>query len=155
VTELPVNDTLGLTALLKQETQKGNTMSNAVTIELATGRVVTLERLIIEDIYTGVTAGSPEELRQILIDIPLERVQTLDDEDAPFFMIEPPEGKMPRLAVVVELNSDKPVADGDEGDWSDLNVCWFIDEFPTDIIAHVSAMVRDIDWELNAANFAW
>jgi hypothetical protein len=142
-------------AFPEHETQKGNTMSNAVTIELASGRVVTLERLIIEDIYTGVTAGSPEELRQILIDIPLERVQTLDDEDSPFFMIEPPGGKRPRLAVVVELNSDKPVADGDEGDWSDLNICWFVDEFPTDIIAHVSAMVRDIDWDLNAANFAW
>ena len=59
-------------------------MTNAVTIDLASGRTVSLERLIIEDIYTGVTAGSPEELRQILIDIPLERVQALDDEDAPF-----------------------------------------------------------------------
>ena len=130
-------------------------MGNAVTLNLASGRTVSLERLIIEDIYTGVTAGSPEELRQILIDIPLERVQTLDDDDSPFFMIEPPAGDMPRLAVVVELNSDKPVRDGEEGDCSDLNVCWFVGEFPADILAHVSAMVRDIDWDLNAGNFAW
>jgi len=33
-------------------------MGNAVTIDLASGRTVSLERLIIEDIYTGVTAGS-------------------------------------------------------------------------------------------------
>ena len=57
-------------------------MGNAVSIDLASGRTVSLERLIIEDIYTGVTAGSPEELRQILIDIPLERFQALDGEDA-------------------------------------------------------------------------
>jgi hypothetical protein len=130
-------------------------MGNAVTIELATGRTLSLERLIIEDIYTGVTAGSPEELRQILIDIPLERVQALDDEDAPFYMIEPPEGNMPRFAVIVELNSDKPVRDGDDGDCSDLNVCWFTDEFPTDIVAHTSEMIKDLDWDGYAGNFAW
>ena len=130
-------------------------MGNAVTIDLASGRTVSLERLIIEDIYTGVTAGSPEELRQILIDIPLERVQALDDEEAPFYMIDPPEGNMPRFAVVVELNSDRPVRDGDDGDCSDLNVCWFVDEFPTDILAHVSEMIKDLDWDGYAGNFAW
>lgn len=130
-------------------------MTNAVIIDLASGREVSLERLLIEDIYTGVTAGSPEELRQILIDIPLERVQTLDDGDVPFFMIEPPEGEMPRFAVIVELNSDKPVRDGDDDDCSDLNVCWFVAEFPRDIVAHVSAMVRDVDWDAHAGNFAW
>jgi hypothetical protein len=130
-------------------------MGNAVTINLASGRTVSLERLIIEDIYSGVTAGSPEELRQILIDIPLERVQSLDDEDSPFFMIDPPEGEMPRFAVIVELNSDKPVRDGDDGDSSDLNVCWFVDEFPVDILALVSAMIKDIDWDGYAGNFAW
>ena len=130
-------------------------MGNAVTINLASGRTVSLERVIIEDIYTGVTAGSPEELRQILIDIPQERVQALDDEDTPFYMIDPEEGDMPRFAVIAELNSDKPVRDGDEGDFSDLNVCWFVDEFPTDIIGHVSAMVKDIDWDGYAGNFAW
>jgi len=130
-------------------------MSNAVTIDLTSGRTVSLERLIIEDVYTGVTAGSPEELRQILIDIPLERVQTLDGEDAPFYLIEPPAGAMPRLAVIVELNSDKPVQNGDEGDCSDLNVCWFTDEFPSDILAHIAEKVRDVDWDLNAENFAW
>jgi hypothetical protein len=130
-------------------------MTDAVTIDLASGRRVSLERLIIEDIYTGVTAGSPEELRQILIDIPLERVQTLDDGDVPFFMIDPPKGDMPRFAVIVELNSDKPVRDGDEDDCSDLNVCWFVDEFPADMLAHVSTMIRDIDWDAYAGNFAW
>jgi hypothetical protein len=130
-------------------------MGNAVTIELATGRTLSLERLIIEDIYTGVTAGSPEELRQILIDIPQERVEALDDEDAPFYMIEPPEGDMPRFAVIVELNSDKPVRDGDVDDCSDLNVCWFTDEFPIDIVAHVSEMIKDLDWDGYAGNFAW
>jgi hypothetical protein len=130
-------------------------MGNAVTINLASGRTVSLERLIIEDIYTGVTAGSPEELRQILIDIPLERVQALDDEDAPFYMIDPPEGDMPRFAVIAELNSDQPVRDGDDGDCSDLNVCWFVDEFPADVLAHVSAMIREIDWDGYAGNFAW
>jgi hypothetical protein len=130
-------------------------MGNAVTIELATGRTLSLERLIIEDIYTGVTAGSPEELRQILIDIPLERVQALDDEDAPFYMIDPPDGDMPRFAVIVELNSDKPVRDGDDGDCSDLNVCWFVDEFPTDILAHIGARIKNIDWDGYAGNFAW
>jgi hypothetical protein len=130
-------------------------MGNAVTINLASGRTVSLERLIIEDIYTGVTAGSPEELRQILIDIPQERVQALDDEDTPFYMIDPAEGDMPRFAVIAELNSDRPVRDGDDGDCSDLNVCWFVDEFPADIIAHVSAMVKDIDWDGYAGNFAW
>lgn len=130
-------------------------MGNAVTIDLASGRTVSLERLIIEDIYTGVTAGSPEELRQILIDIPLERVQALDDEDAPFYMIDPAEGDMPRFAVIVELNSDKPVRDGDDGDCSDLNVCWFTDEFPADILAHVNATIKDLDWDGYAGNFAW
>ena len=130
-------------------------MGNAVTIELASGRIVSLERLIIEDIYTGVTAGSPEELRQILIDIPLERVQALDDEDAPFFMIDPVDGDMPRFGVIVELNSDKPVRDGDDGDCSDLNVCWFADGFTRDILAHVSDMVRDVDWDAHAGNFSW
>jgi hypothetical protein len=130
-------------------------MGNAVTITLASGRIVSLERLIIEDIYTGVTAGSPEELRQILIDIPLERVQALDDEDAPFYMIDPEDGDMPRFAVIVELNSDRPVRDGDDGDCSDLNVCWCTDAFPADIAEHVSAMIKDIDWDGYAGNFAW
>ena len=130
-------------------------MGNAITINLASGRTVSLERLIIEDIYTGVTAGSPEELRQILIDIPSERVQALDDEDAPFLMIDPPEGEMPRFAVIAELNSDKPVRDGDDGDFSDLNVCWFVVEFPHDTLAHVGAMIQDVDWEAYAGNFAW
>ncbi len=130
-------------------------MGNAVTIDLASGRTVSLERLIIEDIYTGVTAGSPEELRQILIDIPLERVEALDNEDAPFFMIDLPEGDMPRFAVIVELNSDKPVRDGDEGDCSDLNVCWFMTSSRSTSSRTFSAKIKDLDWDGYAGNFAW
>ncbi len=130
-------------------------MSNAPTITLASGRIVRLDRLIIEDTYLEVEGGTPEERRNILLDIPYERVVTLNDDDAPYLLIEPPDGDLPGLTLIAQLSSEQPVKGGKEGEWSELNVCWYADAFPADVLGHVTATLREVDWDAHAGNFEW
>lgn len=129
-------------------------MSNAPTITLATGRIVRLDRLIIEDTYLEVEGGTAEERRLMLLDIPYERVMAISGDDTPFLLLEPPDGDLPALTVIAQLSSDKPVV-GSQGEASELSVCWYVDEFPADVLAHVAAQMQGVNWETHAGNFDW
>lgn len=130
-------------------------MSNVPTITLASGRIVRLDRLVIEDTYLEVEGGTPEERRNMLLDIPYERVATLSDDDAPYLLIEPPPGDLPALTFIAQLSSEQPVKGGEEDAWSELSVCWYADAFPADLLAYVTERVRGVDWDAHAGNFEW
>lgn len=130
-------------------------MSNAPTITLSSGRIVRLDRLIIEDTYLEVEGGTPEERRAMLLDIPYERVVALSEDDTPYLLLEPPEGDLPGLTFIAQLSSEGPVKGGAEGEWSELSVCWYTDTFPADVLAHVAATLREVDWDAHAGNFEW
>ena len=130
-------------------------MNNAPTFTLATGRIVSLDRLIIEDTYLEVEGGTPEERRNMLLDIPYERVVALTDDDTPYLLLEPPPGDLPTLTFIAQLSSEQPVPGGEEGECSELSVCWYADALPADLLAYVTATLRDLDWDANAGNFEW
>ncbi len=129
-------------------------MSNAPIITLATGRIAHLDRLIIEDTYLEVEGGTPEDRRLMLLDIPFERVTAISGDDMPFLLLEPPAGDLPALTFIAQLSSDKPVR-GTQGEASELSVCWYADEFPADILAHVTAQLQGVNWDTHAGNFEW
>lgn len=129
-------------------------MPTTSTITLASGREVRLDRLIIEATYLEVEGGTPEDRRLMLLDIPYERVVAVSGDDTPFFMIEPPPGDLPALTMIAQLSSDQPVA-GTRGNASELSVCWYTDEFPNNVLTHVTATLRDVDWNAHAGNFEW
>ncbi len=63
-------------------------------------------------------------------------------------MIEPPEGDMPKVRRDRRAQLGQTgTCNGDVDDCSDLNVCWFTDEFPIDIVADVGEMTKDLDWD--------
>ncbi len=130
-------------------------MSNVPTITLASGRVVKLDRLIIEDTYLEVEGGTPEERRFMLLEIPYERVSAVSGEDTPFLMLEPPPGDLPALTFIAQLSSDRPVVGGGAGEASELTVCWYTDVFPADVLAHVAETLQKVNWEAHAGNFEW
>ena len=129
-------------------------MSNTPTITLATGRIVRLDRLIIEDTYLEVEGGTPEDRRLMLLDIPFERVTSISGDDAPFLLIEPPPGDLPALTFIAQLSSDQPVR-GTQGAASELNVCWYADEFPAEVLALVAEQLRGVNWDTHAGNVEW
>ncbi len=129
-------------------------MSTTPTITLSSGRIVRLDRLIIEDTYLEVEGGTPEDRRLMLLDIPYERVVAVSGDDTPFLMIEPPAGDLPPLTCIAQLSSDRPIK-GTQGKASELSVCWYTDAFPADLLAHVTAMLRDVAWDRHAGNFEW
>lgn len=130
-------------------------MTTIPTITLASGRIVRLDRLIIEDTYLEVEGGTPEDRRLMLLDIPYERVVAISGDDTPFLLLEPPEGDLPALTLIAQLSSEQPVKGGKEGEWSELSVCWYTDAFPADLLAHVIATLQDVDWDAHAGNFEW
>lgn len=123
-------------------------------INLASGRIVQLDRLIIEDTYLEVEGGAPEDRRAMLLDIPHERVTAISGAGAPFLMIDPPPGDLPALTFIAQLSSDQPVP-GKAGEASELSICWYAEEYPADVVRYVTARLRDIDWDAHAGNFEW
>lgn len=124
-------------------------------IHLATGRTIQLDRLIIEDTYLEVEGGTPEERRALLLDIPYERVVAVSGDDTPFVLIDPPPGDLPALTFIGQFSSDAPVRNGKPDDCSELTICWYADALSGDLVAHVSAMVANTDWDALAGNFAY
>ena len=124
-------------------------------INLASGREIQLDRLIIEDTYLEVEGGTPEERRAMLLDIPYERVVSVSGDDTPFVMIDPPPGDLPALTFIGQFSSDKPVRNGKADAFSELTICWYAADYPKDLTAHVAATVADVDWDTLAGNFEY
>lgn len=118
-------------------------MTTVPTITLASGRIVRLDRLIIEDTYLEVEGGTPEERRFMLLEIPYERVSALSGEDTPFLLLEPPSGDLPALTFIAQFSSEQPVQGGGKGEASELTICWYTDTFPADVLAHVAETLQN------------
>lgn len=120
-----------------------------IKIELASGRKVSIERIDIENIYSGVLEGTPEMVAKFLRRRLRERIQQRFWETEALLIIDNQEPTLPPYRCIGHFRS-APVQP--DHFYSSLLVCWFAQDVDVNLPVMVKQMLDTIDWEVHAVD---
>lgn len=114
---------------------------------LPSGRSVDLLCWIIEGTYAGVYEGSRETASQYIRESLHEKVSRILPPGKPLFVIEPPQGELPRWLCVAGFESMSGVLDHSDDTYSRLFVCWFMEDTGRSLDEVIEAVLKRVDWD--------
>lgn len=118
-----------------------------VRIHLASGRKVSIERLDIENIYSGVLEGTPEMVAKMHRRSLAERIKNRFWDTAAVLILGTQEPTLPQYRCIAHFHSAPVKADNY---YSYLLVCWFVDDLDVKLPAMAKQILDSIDWDAHA-----
>lgn len=139
-------------------------MARSGTLQLHTGREISLRRLTQWGTYEGLLEGLPTRENNLQLLDHLLAAERLRAEHPPC-LIQPPQtaiatprgeaypfgtpARLPSIVCVGEFESSTTARDP-EADYSALTIIWFQDDFALPIDKRVAVRIEAIDWETQA-----